>query len=210
MAQAHSIAEESLNAVARQVGRHLSRRQGQDRTESWWEASHGKAAAPILCESFQIWALGSVAMRAALHGLAGVNAGQRLIEYAENTRYWHHQIRCLGGPAVGFAESIREIGRSGKERWRVKSVTFSPVAAAIDATVKRIDQSARLEEDLVRMLIVPGMHLYTFWLEGEGTDNIIVANAPDNIRISLRRPYHWHAFLRTVSREMNKRQFASE
>jgi hypothetical protein len=173
--------------------------------ERWWEASLGSATSSILCESFQVWALGNVAMRAALHGLAGINARQRLMEYAENTRYWHHQIRCRGGPAVGFAESICEIGKSGKERWQVKSVTLSPIAADIDAAIKRIDRFAEPEADeLARILIVPGMHLYTFWLEGTDTDNLFIVNTTDSIRPSLRRRYHWYTFLRTVSRHIKK------
>jgi hypothetical protein len=199
--RAHAIHQPSLTALSRQVGRHISRPLGPQAKESWWAATHGAAASPILCESFQVWALGTVAMRAVREGLAGMHTGQRLIEYAENTRYWHHQIRSDGVAAVGFAESLCEISKAGRERWRVKSVTFSPIAGAIDAAIKRIDRLTDLEEDdLVRLLIVPGMGLYAFWLESTDTDRILVASSYTNVALSLRRPYHWYAFLRALAR----------
>ncbi len=201
MARAHSIPQPSLSALSRQVGRDISRPLGPEAKESWWAATHGAAASPILCESFQVWALGAVAMRAVRDGLIGMHAGQRLIEYAENTRYWHHQIRSAAVAAVGFAELIREVSKAGRERWRVKSVTFSPIAAAIDAAIKRIDRLAGIgEDDLIRLLIVPGMGLYAFWLESADTDRILVASSYANAGLSLRRPYHWHAFLRALAR----------
>ena len=115
MARAHSIPQPSLSALSRQVGRDISRPLGPEAKESWWAATHGAAASPILCESFQVWALGAVAMRAVRDGLIGMHAGQRLIEYAENTRYWHHQIRSAAVAAVGFArvDSRGEQSRSG-------------------------------------------------------------------------------------------------
>lgn len=140
-------------------------------------------------------------MQSLRDGPSGMHRADRLIEYAENTRYWHHQIRSADAGAVGFAESIREMSKAGRERWTVKSVTFSPIAAAIDTAIKRIDRLPGFgESDLVRLLIVPGMSLYALWLEGADTDTILVASSYVNSRLSLRRPYHWYAFLRALRR----------
>jgi hypothetical protein len=194
-----------LREVAAQIGNHLSRPYGSD-GQNWWVSTQGNFR-PLLAESLQIWNLGNVAMQAIRHRLTGISKNHRLIEFAENTSRWHHQIRREGGPAVAFAHSIRIIGRGGQSRCEVRSVAISPLATAIDAALKHADAIADSErdDDLIRLLVIPGAHIYALWIQEPQMDRILVASRPSGkLRLSLKRLYDWHGFLRFLSRNFDK------
>ena len=201
MADAHRLPREALTAIAAQVGAFISHRPDGDR--SWWTATAGERALPVLGESFQIWALGPSAAHSIRHGLRGIHPDQRLIEFMENTGHWHHQVRTRGGKAVAFVHSLRSIDKRRRERWTVEAVRASPVAPAIDRAIERIDQAEaeKPRPGLVRLLVIPGFSIHALWLEAPDGDRVLVAHqGKGRSKLSAGRFYGGYEFLAALAR----------
>lgn len=149
------------------------------------------------------------ALDALQDGLAGLHPDQRLVEFAENTRYFHHQIRIEGGRAVGYARSMMSRGKKGSDQWTLQSVKISLIADTIDKAIRWIDShsdtgkraATKEREHLVRSLIIPQSHLHAFWLEGQDADQILVVDSPKSTPgLKLRHLYGWFEFFEALSK----------
>ncbi|HEY9157139.1 hypothetical protein [Candidatus Binatus sp.] len=208
MARAEQLAVEARRQIASQIGERLSREHPMGEV-TWWVGTHGKGKQPLLAETFEIWALTHSALQALQNGLAGLRPDRRLIEFAENTRHFHHQIRREGGRSVGYARSMVSRGHNGSDQWTLQTVRISPIADMIDRAIRWIDvhtdtgkrEAAKEPEHLVRLLIIPQYHIHAFWLEGRDGDWILVVNSPRSTAgLKPRRLYGWFEFLEALSK----------
>ena len=201
MARTHPIETAALTGIAAQIGKHLSSHLAGEGGSNWWASTQGERK-PYLSESIQLWALSGIALNALHHGLLGVGPATRLMDHAVNTGLWHHQIKSERGQAVGFATSICDVVRR-LEKWSVRSIFMSEIAAAIDKAMKYVDRQsgAGPDTDVARLLVVPGAHIYTLWIEGQDRDSIVVAYAPKSIKgLSKTRFFTAFMFLQALSK----------
>jgi hypothetical protein len=197
------IAVAALREVAQRIGLVLSGRVRSDSVRGSWHSRH-RSARPVLGETFQVWTLGNSAFHSLERSMLGVTADQRLVEFTENTRYWHHQIRVYGGKAVGFAESLRILDSDGVEHLELHSVALSRVASAIDGGIKRIDSI--VGADAVRLITIPALPLDALWLDGRKSDRVVVVRKPrGGVGLATGRVYDGHAFLRALSKYLMSR-----
>ena len=205
MAQTHPIDADALTGIAAEIGERLSSHLAGADGSNWW-ASTQVESTPHLCESIQLWALSGVARNALHRGLPGIGASSRLIDYANNTGLWHHQIKSEQGQAVGFATSSCNVVRR-REKWSVRSVVMSDIAAAIDKAMKYVDLElgADVDVDVARLLVVPGAHIYALWVEQGDRDSILIAYAPKSIKgLSKTKFFTTLTFLQALSKVIDK------
>ena len=206
MARSNRPGVRAQAGIAAQVGERLARHNADALIGA---APHSARSAPQfrLAENFQVWTLGNSALSALHHGLQGLSPEQRLIEFAENTRRVHHQIRGSRGRAIGYARSIPGVGSEPTDEWKVQSVNISALASAIDKTIRWIDRKGlatqcptAADKHRVRLLALPQYHVTAFWLECARTDHIVVIDMPMGMsEMRLRHPYKWYEFFEALS-----------
>jgi hypothetical protein len=77
---------------------------------------------------------------------------------AYDTGYWHHQI-LFDGKAAGHAESEMTESRS----LSLHEVSISPLAKKIDDAIEWAEKKVK-QPVLLRLLALPSLLIYTFWL----------------------------------------------
>lgn len=194
-----------MKDIAGQIGSYLATKH-PIAPGSRWEASEGKSAMPTLGLGVQIWALGHNTMHALHTSGAGSLAGHRLIELAENSRAWHHQILRDDESAVGFAETAVVAGKKGGQRWRLHAVGLLPVAAReLEKGLLRLRQSVgrRSSTKKIRILRIPGVNLGVLWLETSRADQVLVYRKPGGkTGLSSGKLYGWPDFVRILAKHL--------
>lgn len=95
----------------------------------------------------------------------GLQTGADLVQLAEPTGRWHHQVMC-GGWTVGFARSLSESAAS----FNVCQLYVSDLAKHIDDAVTWIDAFEKqnpayaASAPVVRLLFIPSYQTHAFWL----------------------------------------------
>ena len=95
----------------------------------------------------------------------GLKEGSDLIELAEPTGRWHHQVSCNVQP-VGFARSLSK----SAEGFDVCQLYVSALARLIDEAVTWIDDFEGRHPDyaasdpVVRLLFIPSYQTHAFWI----------------------------------------------
>jgi hypothetical protein len=195
-----------MKDIARQIGSYLAAKH-PTAPGSRWEASEGKSAVPTLAPGVQIWALGHNTVHALRTSGAVSLAQHRVIELAENSRAWHHQILRDDESAVGFAESSVVSWKKGGVTWQVHAMGLFPVAARkLDKGLLRLRQSAARRSSAmeIRMLRIPGVDLGVLWLETPRADQMLVYRKPvGKTGLSSHKVYPWPDFVRTLAKHLS-------
>jgi hypothetical protein len=192
----------AMTEIAEQIGFYLSGQEIGSQT-SRWVASQGASASPTLGPGMEIWVLGTNTTHA-LHGSNAASlARHRVMELAENSRTWHHQILCDDAAAVGFAEVALLHGSRGREAWRVHAMGLLPTSArAFEKGLARIEEQTKPHspEAKLRMLRIPGVNIGAFWFEAQDADRILVYRKPPvKSTLRLSKLYEWPDFVKLLA-----------
>lgn len=112
-----------------------------------------------LRETFAVWSLRDDKIS------EGLRTGADLVQLAEPTGRWHHQVVCNDLP-VGFARSVSEDGGG----CGVSQLYVSDLAAYIDDAIRWVDEFEKANplyaasNPLVRLLFIPSYQTHAFWL----------------------------------------------
>lgn len=175
MAHADPFPVDALPSIAAAVGRRLTVLPGVP----------GDINLVQLAETFALWTLRAETLD------SDYDATPDLERVASVTDRWHHQVRGEAG-AFAFARSVR----AGEHRneWQVAEVFVSPLARRVDDAIDWID--AHISQDPVaRLLVVPTLQVHAFWLHGDGTEQLVVVDAPAAAELESRRSYDPRTFL---------------
>lgn len=143
-----------------------------------------------LAESFEVWILGP----------GPVSRGAVSIQSAaQQTKYWHHQIR-RNGKATEYARSIPD---SENADWEIRAVLASDLASKIERGIELIDAEPSLEKSEVKLLIVPAHGITALWMVmDDKTERLLVVDAPQAYqRVSANRIYDTIEFLKALGQE---------
>jgi hypothetical protein len=196
----------AMNEIAEQIGPYLSGHEPGSQSNRW-VASQGASASPTLGPRMEIWVLGTNTTHA-LHGSNVASLAQhRVMELAENSRTWHHQILRDGAAAVGFAEVALLHGSRGKEAWKVHSMGLLPKSArAFEKGLARIQEltKPRSPKAKIRMLRIPSVNIGAFWLETPGADRILVYRKPPaKTTLTSSKLYDWPDFVKILAKQIS-------
>jgi hypothetical protein len=108
--------------------------------------------------------------------------GKDLLELAENTRRWHHQVK-LNGKSLACARSGP--AEDDETRGSLHRLWVTSLAASIDRALDRVENDKRIrdavgENPLVRLLVVPAYQVNALWLidERARTSHVLVLDFP--------------------------------
>lgn len=180
MAHVQKLADDALNAIAKQVGR-LYPSLDNDVTQRQPSAE--------LTETFPVWFLSIDAVK---------TGNDNLLELAQDTLRWHSQISIDGKP-----EGVVRTMASGDDAsdWTVRQILKGDFAKTIDDAIQWVD--AEVETDpLVRILEIPAFFITALWLIGGKGSSVVIARLPEHLQsLSPLVQYSSQEFLRVLRRE---------
>jgi hypothetical protein len=159
-----------------------------------------------MAESLELWTLGATALTELRQGFRRVLEHHRLIEFADNTCLWHHQIRGRQKGAIGFAQSTFRTTTASEGEWTIERIGASPIARRLDAALRAADRRGATHPlKKARYLTMPSLHLSALWLEERTEDRLIVVDSPSRrFQITAGRAIEWHDFLAIVARRLKR------
>jgi hypothetical protein len=180
MAHRQDFPQAALQAIARQIA------------ERRPVAPFGLAppgAALQIAESFPVWML---------QFDPSMPADTDLHKITKETGHWQHQVRNHRGTKQ-IARSITP-SAGAPEQTRLVELSTTPIAGKIDEAIKWIDEHVP-GDPLARILVVPAVHVTTFWLEENNASQIVLVSRPDSFE-NLRYNHLYPAaeFLRELYR----------
>ena len=180
MAHVQKLADDALNAIAKQVGR-LYPSLDNDVTQRQPSAE--------LTETFPVWFLSIDAVK---------TGNDNLLELAQDTLRWHSQISIDGKP-----EGVVRTMASGDDAsdWTVRQILKGDFAKTIDDAIQWVD--AEIETDpLVRILEIPAFFITALWLIDGKDSSVVIARLPEHLQsLSPLVQYSSQEFLRVLRRE---------
>jgi hypothetical protein len=165
-----------------------------------------------LAESLELWTLGVTALSELRQGFRRVLQHHRLIEFAENTCLWHHQIRGHKKHAIGFAQATFRPAKAGNGEWTIERIGASPLARRLDAALHAADRRGATHPlRKARLLTMPSLHVSALWLEERSEDHLIVVdNSSRRFQITARRVEEWHDFFGILARGLEREAISNK
>jgi hypothetical protein len=203
MASGANLSNRSLKKIAERLGPYLAIKAAGSEKGRWQFAY--ETCTPTLGVGLQIWVLGFNTMKSLRSRNALALGNHRVAELAENSGYWHLEIKKDDGRAVGFAEAFEAVALD-KHEWRVHRMGLLPIAARqMERALARLQEVSATTTSMprVRVLKVPSTNLGLLWLEDRKVDKIVVFHKPRGTRrLSTRRQYEWVEFVGILSRRL--------
>ena len=180
MAHVQTLPDDTLNAIAKQVGRLYP---------SLDNNVPQRQPSAELTETFPVWFL----------SIDAISTGSdNLLELAQDTLRWHSQIWIDGRP-----EAVVRTMASGDDvsDWVVRQILKGDFAKAVDDAIRWVD--AEVEADpLVRILEIPTFFMTALWLIDGQESSVVIVRCSENLQnLSRFVQYSSQEFLRVLRQE---------
>ena len=180
MAHVQKLADDAVDAIAKQVGR-LYPSLDNNVTQRQPSAE--------LTETFPVWFL----------SIDAINTGNNnLLELAQDTLRWHSQISIDGKP-----EGVVRAMASGDDAsdWTVRQILTGNFAKTIDDAIQWVDTEVETDP-LVRILEIPALFITALWLIDGQESSVVIAKRSENLQsLSPLVQYSSQDFLGALRRE---------